>query len=245
MNDQSGPDHVPVSRFRASDAEKDMPINDISGPLFSVSSPSAALQRSLENRLRDLMDANGSPEYVLTWKEWDMLAGAPICALRASERLSADKDFTGWPAPTATRQGPESAKTKKKRGFNSGNNLIDVATAAGWCSPTARDWKDTPNMSKTGKNPDGSARKRLDQLPRQAALVENTLPNQRFTLPNQLIFGRPQSGSRARTGKPGALNPDLPRWLMGYPPAFCESAVTAMQSFRNSRRSSSKPAKPQ
>ena len=57
---QSGPDHAPVSRFRALDSEKDMPINDTSGPLFNASSPSAALQLSLESRLRARMDVNGS-----------------------------------------------------------------------------------------------------------------------------------------------------------------------------------------
>lgn len=40
------------------------------------------------------------------------------------------------------------------------------------------------------------------------------------------------NGLHARTGKQGALNPDLCRWLMGFPPEWCESAVMAMQSFR-------------
>ena len=44
----------------------------------------------------------------------------------------------------------------------------------GWGGgPTAsgRDWKDTPGMSATGTNPDGTVRKRLDQLPRVASLT--------------------------------------------------------------------------
>ena len=59
--DQSGPDHAPVSRFRARDSEKDMPTNDTSGPLFMTSSPSADLQRCLENKLQARMDGSGSP----------------------------------------------------------------------------------------------------------------------------------------------------------------------------------------
>ena len=43
-------------------------------------------EQSLENRLRARMDANGSLEYVLRWKYWDMLLGPPICALRARPR---------------------------------------------------------------------------------------------------------------------------------------------------------------
>jgi hypothetical protein len=92
---------VHVSRFRARDNTKAMPTNDTSGPLFTASSPSAALQLSLENRLRIQMGANGSPAFVLTWKHWDMPAGPPICALRASERLMRDSAFIGWQTPRA------------------------------------------------------------------------------------------------------------------------------------------------
>ncbi len=35
-----------------------------------------------------------------------------------------------------------------------------------WPTASARDWKDTPGMSQTGINPDGSERKRTDQLAR-------------------------------------------------------------------------------
>ena len=55
----------PLSRLASSEA---MSTNDTSGPLFSASSPSAALQWSLANRLRVRMDANGSPEYALIWR---------------------------------------------------------------------------------------------------------------------------------------------------------------------------------
>ena len=59
-------------------SEKAMPINDTCGPLFIVSSPSADLQSSLENRLVDRLDVNGSLEYVLTWRQQDLPAGLPI-----------------------------------------------------------------------------------------------------------------------------------------------------------------------
>jgi len=34
------------------------------------------------------------------------------------------------------------------------------------------------------------------------------------------------------------LNPHFSRWLMGFPPEWCDCAVTAMQSFPKSRRRS-------
>jgi hypothetical protein len=40
-------------------------------------------------------------------------------------------------------------------------------------SPSARDWKDSPGMSKEGTNPDGSVRSREDQLARQVTGVLN------------------------------------------------------------------------
>ena len=46
----------------------------------------ATLQSSLESRLQARMAANGSLEYDLTWKRWDMESGPPICALRAQAR---------------------------------------------------------------------------------------------------------------------------------------------------------------
>src|SRR5687768_1089851 len=51
---------------------KAKPTSATCGPSSEPLSPSAALQRSLESRLRARLDVNGSPEYALTWKSWDM-----------------------------------------------------------------------------------------------------------------------------------------------------------------------------
>ena len=101
----SGPAPFPVSRFRALDSDVAMPIEDTCGPLFSGSSPSADLQRSLESRLRASLDVNGSPEYALIWSTWDMPAGPPICRLRASAHRTSGNGSggspSGWPTPDA------------------------------------------------------------------------------------------------------------------------------------------------
>ena len=101
LTDQCGPEAVPVSRFRALDSTKAMPTNDTSGPLFSALSPSAALSASLARRLQARMDVNGSPEYELTWKHWDMPAGPLVYQLRASPRRTSAADCIGWPTPRA------------------------------------------------------------------------------------------------------------------------------------------------
>lgn len=67
---------------------------------------------------------------------------------------------------------------------------------SGWVTPTTRDWKDTPGMSTLQGD-----RVRLDQLPRQAAQYLGTSVCQ----------------SLIGLETPVAVNPDLARWLQGFP----------------------------
>src|SRR3546814_13202600 len=79
-----------------------------------------SLHGALPCGLRRRMAASGSPEYVLTWKHWDMPSGPPICALRARAPRTSDHDcgglrsasaseaepsVAGWPTPKATEDG--------------------------------------------------------------------------------------------------------------------------------------------
>ena len=229
-------------------------MSDTFGLTSTNLSPSASLQRSLGNRLHQKMDVNGSLEYALTWKQWDMLSGVPICALRARARRISDNDYSGWPTPQnrATAGGDYADPEKALARLTSGHqiNLADVALVSGWATPQARDhfpahspeyiaakkaeghgmanlndqvmltgwatpssrdWKDSPGMATTGINPDGTVRNRTDQLPCQAALVS----------------GETSISSPAVTEKPGALNPEFVRWLMGFPPEWGSCAPTA------------------
>ena len=167
----SGQGVVRVSRFRARASARATPTSVTFGPLFTISSPSAALQRCLESRLRARMDVNGSPEFALTWKSWDMPAGEPICALRASGRRINDKGCSGWPTPMAGAKG--TADYNEAGNTDSGRRTVELC---GWLTCSARDWKDTPGMSARGVNPDGSERKRLDMLPRVALLTSWATP---------------------------------------------------------------------
>lgn len=108
------------------------------GPRCAGSSASAALQSSLENRLRVLLDVNGSPEYALTWKHWAMPSGQPICALRASGRRTSDSGFTGWPSPMESdEKWRYSNDAMAVRRLASGKQMSCEAVAhlAGWRSP--------------------------------------------------------------------------------------------------------------
>src|SRR5690606_26466809 len=72
------------------------------------------------------------------------------------------------------------------------NGLTPRAQRQRWPTPSARDWKDTPGMAKTG--PGG--RNRTDQLARRVFAVENTPPGG------------------------GVLNPTWVEWLLGFPPQW-------------------------
>lgn len=144
----SGRAPAPVSRFRSLDSDKAMPTNDTSGPLFTASSPSARLQLSLENKLRARMDVNGSLEYALTWKHWDMPAGPPICALRASGRHKSGSGFIGWPTVRASDRGPRNPETARRKLKSDGRTrhhriedlLTALGTVTGYPNPTFLLW---------------------------------------------------------------------------------------------------------
>jgi hypothetical protein len=132
-----GPGAVPVSPSVRPASRKGTTTSVISGLSSFDSSPSAALQRSLENRLRLALDVNGSPEYALTWKHWDMRSGPPICALRASGRRISDNGCTGslslqgWPTP-CQQDGPKGGPSPVM------DRLPAAAHLSGWGTPTVQ-----------------------------------------------------------------------------------------------------------
>lgn len=243
--------------------------------------------------------------------------------------------LVGWPTPQVCT-GPNNSENRGKDhgGERARMTPQNVPDLVGWPTASARDWKDTPGMSTTGTNPDGSERTRLDQLPRVAALagwvsptaqdhsrgdkpprphdrgvplsqqvamvkpwatpraedaessgmrhsrgVADTLTAQTapWPTPNTMEGGQTSRGgsrkdellmgglvqdagttstsSPAETEKPegssaepsrssrGSLNSAHSRWLMSFPPAWCQAAILAHRKLQASKKSK-RPAKP-
>lgn len=169
------PAHANLSARRAQ--AQGLLILATSGRTGFGSSRSAALTQSWANSLRRVTASLGSILYRLTWKDRFTPAGRSIFALRASGRpiYASGNICAGWPTPVAHQgSGGEYKDPEKAIARAMGphaNDLRDFAQLAGWSTASARDWKDTPGMATTGKNPDGTERNRLDQLPRQALLA--------------------------------------------------------------------------
>lgn len=224
-----------------------------------VSFASADLQKSLASRLLVAMDANGSPEYSLTWKRWAIAQQEPICARRASARRMQDNACSGWPTLNtpnggrsikhAERVGRTAYHNGKKvqmgleaaaslvtvgwqtptcpvntNGHQAGNNRYVTSSRrslAGWAMPRARDCKGN------GVSIARAAKGVADSLDMQCKLVCRSGTDQQSPLDVRMDRAVPP------------LNPAHSRWLMGYPRAWDDCGVTAMQSLPRSRRNSS------
>ena len=118
---------------------------------------------------------------------------------RKGKTLNLQDQVRNWPTPTAMTGGEQVAPSHVdgNHGWNIGAAIQDSMSQnpqKNWPTPSARDWKDTPGMSPTATNPDGSHRDRTDQLPRK-------------------VYANEPDG----TTQGGSLNPTWVEWLMGYP----------------------------
>jgi len=217
-----GPDLAPANHLAAQANGREKRTNGTFGQSSTDSSPSAILQSSLENRLQARLDVNGSPEYALTWKRWDMLSGPPICALRASARRTSGNACGGWPTARAQDSYERTSWPfieKMAAGeVQAQMTLSRVARMAGWRTLSASDGEggsmDVLLAQRNGYSPKLKLR---DQAP--LAMTHGAIP----------------SGSPVQTERRGALNPALSLWLMGYPDEWLSCGVRAMQSSRRSR----------
>jgi hypothetical protein len=99
QTDQSGLEVRHASHSLQPGKEREKTTSDISGQSSLISSASANLQQSLENKLRQLSDLNGSTIYKLTLKKKDTPQGRSYYHLAASALRIKGTDSSSWPTP--------------------------------------------------------------------------------------------------------------------------------------------------
>lgn len=225
-----------------------------------TSSASAALQSSLENRLRAVTQALGSTLFKLTWKAWATPSGLSRSRLRASALRTSGIDCSGWPTPTARDHFPahsaEYIAEKKALGHGMAN-LNDLVQLAGWNTPTTAviDHKSKPPIIGNRKPTDPQisladqayhlaswqtptsidsrrGEYQYDQGDKSRPRLSN-LGMARMAGPARLTAsGVLLTGSCAGMESGGQLAPSHSRWLMGLPRAWDECAPKSLPKSR-------------
>lgn len=151
--DPSGPAPAPANPSRSRASRKDSPTNAISGPSGGSLSASDALQRSMESRLRQLL--NGSDLCEVIWKPWTTPWGQSLAKPRARVRTISETDTGLW--ATARSSPNENRTTKATPSQLAGKHgqylAVQAITASARPTPTTRDHKDggyCPNVPVNG-----------------------------------------------------------------------------------------------
>jgi hypothetical protein len=170
--------------------------------------------------------ANGTPEAFLQRKRDSMARGSQSMGVCLSD-IAMVAQLTGWPTPQVADDNnsratdPQAYAERRMARKNKCSNLAQTAQAlAGWPTPVVNDSRGSDYAYSRGDHD-----KPVLKLPGAARLTAS---------------GRMLTGSGAATSGGGQLNPAHSRWLMGFPPAWDDCAVTAMQSLPRLRKPSSK-----
>lgn len=246
---RSGPGVAPANRSRAPASSAAQPTSGTCGPCGIGSSESAALTSSLVSRLKARLPTAGSTWCAMTWKEKATPSGRSVCLLRASARRTSGTGCGSWPTPNSQENDmtPEewSRLNAKQKAANPNlghkqKMLSTVAQLTCWRTPTDDSNRVGPQDAMKriagGHTVNLQDQVTLAATTPQAADAHGSGLNQHTTSLDKMVRGHVAHGSHAETAKTGQLNPAFPRWLMGYPVAWCQAAIRMMRAMPTRRR---------
>ena len=182
---------------------------DTSGLTSKKSSEQFDLFDASSKMLKDTL-ALGSEKSLATWKALVTKQRGEYSQRVKSALLIRESECTSWPTqetfPTPGTTEHRSDTLNLRHRVKQHQQLMLCHHVRLYPTPAARDWKDTPGMSKTAVNPDGSERKRNDQLARAVYATENPIS--------------------------GHLNPYWVEWLMGVPTGWTALGSWGTESCR-------------
>lgn len=206
-----GRDHVHANLSAEQAKEKGLLMSGIFGRHGTGSLQYVSLGAYLASKLPHRMGCIGLILYSMTWRELDTPSGRILSQLAASARHMYDRESgslrCGWPT-VKHRDGRTLHGAQDRPSRQGGPSLVHLVMyqfaldiLAGWATPTATD-------AKRGVKPPRPWDSGIP-LSQQAGMI--------------------MIGSNAPTGNFVQLNPELIRWLMGYPEEHLRLLLTAMR----------------
>lgn len=265
QTDLFGPDLHHVNLSQSLEKEKEKTIADTSGLSSLISSESASLQQSLENRLQRLSDMGGLMIYKATLKQKVTPQQRVYCHLALSGHRTKGTDSSlqpsSWPTPILSdmkdrgKWDDQAVQRRIRIGKQVPLSSL-VQTTSPWPTPQAMDSARGPVRSlKNGQRVDKKGVKFGMTLVTAATLSPWTTPTLDDTTQRKNKYAQggsslsyqssqvsglnPQSSTAGtESTAPSQLNPRFSLWLMGYPIEWAYSGEQVTRSSHKRQRKS-------